>query len=311
MKKIIFTLMLGFAYLFSNAQEQAVYSQYHLYPILVNPGATGFDNKHQFVLNTRKAWTGFAGAPSTYTLMYNGPMSEKLALGAGIFSEKIGDLNVMRLQLNYAFRFKIQAMQIGLGLSTEFLNKTANNSLLDNPTVDTNDQPLEDMVGGQKIFDASVGIHGLYDKRFFISFSLPNAIRARLDQAPVVDEEKSGSLFQFYMYQMGYIFDVKEHNFKVIPSLALRKVRDVPYQIDFNVQGRFLEEKLIAGLTFRPSAGGAASFLIGTKYKQLQMCYSYDVGFTKFQSYSAGSHELSFSFAFDPKVKKIDETQRY
>jgi type IX secretion system PorP/SprF family membrane protein len=310
MKKIIFTLLMGFAYLFADAQEQAIYSQYQLFPVLVNPGATGFENKHQFLLNTRKAWTGFPGAPSTYTLMYNGPVGEKLALGAGIFSDKIGAMNTMRLQLNYAFRFKIQAMQIGLGLSTEFINTSLSNSLLDNPIIDTNDKMLEDAADGKKIFDASVGIHGLYDKRFFIGLSLPNAIRARLDVAPTVEEE-GGSLFQFYIYQMGYILDLKEHNLKLIPSLSLRKVRDVPYQIDFNVQGRFLEEKLIAGLTFRPSAGGAASFLIGTKYKQLQMCYSYDVGFTKFQSYSAGSHELSFSFAFDPKIKKIDQSQRY
>jgi type IX secretion system PorP/SprF family membrane protein len=260
MKKIIFTLIMGCAYLFANAQEQAIYSQYNLYPILVNPGATGFENKHQFLLNTRKAWSGFTGAPSTYTLVYNGPVGEKLALGAGIFSDKIGAMNTMRLQFNYAFRFKIQAMQIGLGLSTEFINTSISNSLLDNRIVDTNDKMLEDAAQGKKVFDASVGIHGVYDKRFFVGLSLPNAIRARIDEAPTVDDDKGGSLFQFYMYQMGYIMDIKEHNIKLIPSLSLRKVRDVPYQIDFNIQGRFLEDKLIGGLTFRPSAGGAASF---------------------------------------------------
>lgn len=312
MKNFLISMVFLLAAIASNAQEQAIYSQYHLFPILVNPGYTGFTNQHEFVLNARRNWTGFPGTPTTYTMMYHGPISDRLGLGGGILSEKVGSINTMRLSLNYSFRFRVQLAQIGLGLSTEFLNRSITSSLLSHPLVDTNDKALEDATDGQKLFDASVGVHMLYDNRFFLGLSMPNTIRARLDEAPALEESSDqGNLFEFYIFQMGYIFDLKSQNFKVVPSLALRKVRNVPYQVDFNIRAHFLDEKLIGGLTFRPSAGGAASFLIGTKYKSIQFIYSYDVGFTQFQQYNGGSHELSLAFSFDRKMAKVAPEQRY
>lgn len=312
MRKIFLSLALGIIF-FSNVfgQEQAIYSHYHLFPVLVNPGYTGFENNHQFILNARRNWTGFPGAPTTYTMMYNGPIGDKLALGGGLFTEKIGSQSITRLQLNYAFRFKISQLQMGIGLSTEFLNRSISSGLLNNPLVAPNDQVLEDAASGQKIFDASVGAFALYNNQFFLGLSLPNTIRARLDQAPIDDNSTQNSLFQFYIFQMGYIFNIEHQNIKLIPSMSLRSVRNVPYQIDFNLQGRFLDEKLIAGLTLRPSTGGASSFLIGTKYKGVQFIYSYDVSFSRFQQYNGGSHELSLAFSVAKKQAKVDPNQRF
>lgn len=309
MKKALFTFIFGLSVAAAFAQEPAVYSQYYLFPVLVNPGYTGFQDKHEFLLNARKTWSGFPGSPSTYTFMYNGPVGDKLALGGGLFSEKAGSVNTLRLQLNYAFRFRIQKARIGLGLSTEFLRRNADGDLLTpDPVLDPNDEVLESAVGGQRFFDASIGAHVLYDERFFASLSLPNTIRARLDEIPTSNVNNSGNgggLFQFYIFQMGYVIDVAGQNFKIIPSLALRNVRDVPYQIDFNVQGRFLDDKLIAGLTFRPqSSNSMVTCLIGTKYKIAQLYYSYDVSFGDFQQYNGGSHELSIAFALDRKKAK-------
>ena len=304
MKKAFFTLLFGLVTLAAMAQEQAIYSQYQVLPVLVNPGYTGFEDTHQFLANARSTYTGFPGKPDTYTLMYNGPVGDKLALGGGIFSENIGDMNVFKLQLNYAFRFKVQKAKIGLGLSTEFLRRQIDNSLLSNNLVDNNDDVLESMVEGQQIFDASVGAHMLYDEKFFVSLSLPNTIRTRLDEVPVGDEKQSSGIFSHYIFQLGYIADMPSQNFKLIPSITMRQIRDTPYQIDLNLQGRFLEEKLIAGLTFRPSNKGAAVFLIGTKYKQFQLFYSYDVSFSQFQQYNGGSHELSVACSLARKIKK-------
>lgn len=298
----IFALGLGAT---AFGQEQAVTNQYHLFPILVNPGYTGFNDKHEFLLNARRTWTGFTGTPSTYTVMYSGPVGDKLALGGGILNEQVGDMNTLRLQINYAFRFRIQKARFGLGLSTEFLRNNVDNSLLSNPLVDPNDETLENAATGRKYFDASVGVHMLYDERFFLSLSMPNTVRARLDEIPTVQtEEPKRSLFEFYIFQMGYVANVASQNFKVIPSIALRKIRTAPFQVDFNVQGRFLEDKLITGLTFRPTTQGAMAFLLGTKFKQVQLLYTYDVSFGNFQSYNSGSHELSLAFALDRKKAK-------
>jgi type IX secretion system PorP/SprF family membrane protein len=304
MKNIFIILVFACMAYAGLAQEAAVYSQYQVYPILTNPGYTGFNNQHEFVGNARSSWTGFAGNPNTFTAMYSGPVGDKLALGGGIFSEKIGDMNTFKIQLNYAFRFRIQRAQIGIGLSTEFLNRNISSALLNSPIVNPNDLILENMTDGQKYFDAAVGTHVLYDEKFFVNFSLPNTVSARLDEVPTSEPtEDNGGLFSHYIFHLGYIVNVKGQNFKVIPSLALRNVRDVPYQIDLNVQGWFLDDKLIAGLTFRPSSGGSMVFMLGSRIKQFQVLYSYDVGFSDFQQYNGGSHELGLSFSLKRKSK--------
>ncbi|MBK8554540.1 MAG: PorP/SprF family type IX secretion system membrane protein [Lewinellaceae bacterium] len=308
MKKTFFTLLLvaiGFA---AYAQEQAIYSQYQVFPVLVNPGLTGFDNQHQLLVNARNSWSGFPGAPQSYTVLYHGPVGNNLALGGGVFAEKIGDQNLFRLQLNYAYRIqsKDQKFRAGIGLTTEFIRRSINNDLLSDPTVNPNDPTLEDLANGQQIFDASVGIHTLFDNRFFVSLALPNAIRARLDEVPVQDNTTDSGLLSHYMFQLGYIADVSKQGFKLIPSLAIRNFRNVPYQVDLNLQGRFLDEKLIAGFTYRPgSANGSLAFLLGTKFNSIQAFYSYDVNFGNFQQYNGGSHELSLALGFDRKEKIV------
>ncbi len=306
MKNLIYTSIFLLTAIAAQAQEQAIYAHYQLFPILVNPGYTGFENKHQFVLNGRQNWAGFPGAPKTYTLVYNGPLSERLGIGAGIFSEKIGSISTTRMQLSYAFRFKVQRANLGIGLSTEFINRDVTGELLTNPLVENGDAVLEGATTGQKIFDASIGMYSEFDNKFYIGLSLPNSIRARLDEAPIDQQTTNGSLFDFYIFQLGYKFDMKEQNIKLVPSLAFRKVRNVPFQVDLSLTGRFLDEKLIAGLTFRPSSGGSASFLIGTKLKTVEIIYSYDVGFTPFAAHSSGSHEFTVGFSFDKKMAKFD-----
>lgn len=307
MKKIFFTLIFGVLVLSAAfSQEQAVYSQYQIFPVLINPGSTGFDNNYLFLANARSSWTGFPGSPTSYTVMYAGPVGDKLGLGGSIFSEKIGAQTVTRIQGAYAFRFQVQRASIGLGLTTEFQRRRISSDVLSNPIVDPNDDVIEGSVDGQRLFTSSFGAHLLYDERVFAHLILPTAIRARLDEIPVDNpRQESGSGIQYYIFQLGAILEVPNQNFKLVPSLTVRNVRDVPFQVDLNLQGRFLDDKLIAGLTYRPSTGGSMAFLLGTHYKQFRLFYSYDVSFGPFQQYNGGSHEFSVGYAFERKKPRI------
>jgi type IX secretion system PorP/SprF family membrane protein len=307
MKKALFSLVLGLAAsVQSFAQEAATYSQYQLYPIFYNPGVTGFSGNHELIVNARKGQASFPGTPVSYTAMYHGSVGDKLGLGGAIFSEKIGDMTTTKIQGNYAFRFRLQKAQIGIGLTTEFINSRANASLLSNPLVNAGDELLEDRVNGQQIFDASAGVHVLYDEKLFVALAVPNTVRTRLDQgpvdaAPVTKPENSAH----YVFHFGYIMNRPGQGYSLIPSLAIRSYRDVPFQVDVNVQGRFLDDKLIAALTMRPGTSGIAGFMIGSQFlKNAQVIYSYDIAFGPFQQYHGGSHELTLSYMFQPKGKR-------
>ncbi len=306
MKKIFSTLIFGLFTLAAMAQEQAVYSQYQVFPNLINPAVTGFDNNYLFLINARSSWTGFPGSPTTYTFMYNGPVGDKLGLGGSLLSEKIGAQSVTRLQGAYAFRFEVKSAQIGLGLTTEFLRRRLSGDVLNNPIIDPNDGALEGSIDGQRLFSSSFGVHVLFDKKVFTSLVLPTAIRARLDEIPLDDPQtESGAGIQYYIFQLGAIVEVPSQNFQLVPSIAIRNVRDVPFQVDLNLQGRFLEDKLIAGLTYRPNTGGSLAFLLGTRYNKFNLFYSYDVSFGPFQQYNSGSHEFSVGYSFERKKPRV------
>jgi type IX secretion system PorP/SprF family membrane protein len=304
MKKIYSIIALSFLLVAGiHAQEQAFYTQYVQFPVLINAATTGFNDNHQVVFNLRNNWNGFPGSPTSYTMMYNGALTNKLGIGAGLFSEKIGSQSISRFNLNYAFRFQVSTAKISLGLSTEFMNRSITGTIYDNPLVNPDDEVLNDAINGQRIFSASPAIYIENEQKLFAGLAFPGAIRARLDQAPLADDEESTSLLQYYIFNAGYKLVVPGQNFTVVPSFALRKLRDVPYQIDFNLKGLFLEEKLIAGVTLRPSTGGSSAFLIGTKWKNLQVMYSYDLSFQRFQQYNSGSHEIGVGLQFDRKSK--------
>ncbi len=310
MKKILLSAAFLAGLFFSAAaQEQAIYSQYQLFPILVNPAHTGFSNKHEVLLNSRTMWSGFPGGAKSYTLQYNGPVSDKLGIGAGIFSENIGSLSRQRMQLNYAFRFKVKDVKLGVGLSTEFHRVGMPNSILINPLVNDGDPVVERQVDGEKIFDASAGFTASYNDGLFFGVALPNMIRQRLDQVGGIEDSKSSN-FSYYVFQLGYTANLPEIGGKIIPNITMRKIVNVPYQVDLNVRGEFLEQKLIAGLTYRPSTGGSMAFLIGTRHKPVQIFYSYDVSFQGSQQYHNGSHEISLMFDFDRKQKKFNAAER-
>jgi type IX secretion system PorP/SprF family membrane protein len=303
MRKILFTLMLGLVSVAIFAQEQAIYNHYPVLPVYMNPAATAFNNKHQLIGNARTSWTGFPGQPKAFTLMYNGPVGDKLALGGGLFSERLGDLRTTRVSVNYAFRFQLNKARIGLGLSTEFLNRKLDNDLLGNALVDPGDLIVEQMAEGQSIFDATMGAYMVYDERFILGFTLPNAIRARLDDVPTVGNSEESNQFKHFTFQLGYVADLQAYNCKITPTLTMRQFRDTPSQLDLNVTARFLDDRFIAGITYRPSYKGTAMFLIGSKYQQFEAYYSYDVAFSNFQSYSGGSHELTLAYNIPRKAK--------
>lgn len=314
MKKALSTLIFGLFVLAASAQEHAVYSHYQVMPSLINPAVVGFDNTHIFMVNARSAWSGFPGAPTTYTFMYNGPVGDKLGLGGSVLSETIGSQHISRIQGMYSFRFKLQNTQVGLGLTTEFLRRRVQNDVLSNPLVDPGDLTLEGAIDGQQVFSSSFGAHVLFDEKVFVSLVLPTAIRARLDEIPIDDPTtENGAGTQYFIFQLGAILDLPSQNFKLVPSLAVRRVRDVPFQVDVNLQGRFLDDKLIAGLTYRPNSKGSMAFLLGTRYNNFNLYYSYDVSFGPFQQYNAGSHEITAAYGFARKkpVIPIQNTNIY
>ena len=284
------------------AQDESIYTHYHINPVLINPAAAGFDDHHNVFLNTRLAFTGFDGSPKSYALSYNGRVAPTFGLGAMIFREDIASLTRTRVQLNYAFQFdRFENFKLGIGFSTEFEGNRVPVSYMDNPLVDADDILLIENTDGRSFFDAAVGAWGRYKEKTFFGLSIPNLISQRINSGPV-DPNDTG-LTRYYMLAGGHAFEVEGFNFILEPSILIRKAKDSPFGVDFNLKAKYLEEKIIAGLSYRSGTGGNIGLLLGTRLDVLRVYYSYDFTFQRFQRYNNGSHELTLSFEFGKNEK--------
>jgi len=275
------------------AQESGVFTHYYLNPVLINPGATGFENQHEFLLSYRNTSSGFEDSPKTFTLLYNGPVGDRMGLGGQILSDRIGKYRTFTGAANFAYKFGSDDFKFGAGLQTGFQQLRLDN-LNDDKFIDDSDELLAEGLDGVTLFDASFGIYGEYDERLFFGLSFPNLVRTRITNISS-DYEDPNEEFN-YVFLAGYRFDVEEHDFKIEPSIAIKNIRRVPFSVDLNLKLSFLDEQLVGGITYSVSEMSRFGLLLGTRIDRLRIFYSYDVGFGDFQEYNNGSHEITIHY---------------
>jgi type IX secretion system PorP/SprF family membrane protein len=303
MKKILIILTVVTATFQLAAQDESVYNHYLINKTLVNPAFAGALDQHQVFLNMRSQWVNFPGAPKTYSVSYNGPVLDKIGIGALIMSENIASINKIRAQLAYAYHYKTRNLKLGMGFSTEIHRTSLSNDVLRSGLIDKNpDNLLNDAISGRTYFDATVGIQGLVNDRFMFSIALPTLIRARLNGIGV-DTSTSNIQKSTFLRQVNIMggYKIKTNDVTLEPSIMLRKSYNAPLLIDFNLMASLLDDKIKGGITFRPSY--ALAFSIGTRISKMLLFYSYEVSTQKFQQYSSGTHEITLGFDFEAKIE--------
>jgi type IX secretion system PorP/SprF family membrane protein len=292
--------------LFAQGVEEGNQLHYAVNPVLINPAATGFYDQHQIFMNMRAQWVGFSGAPQTYNVSYNGPVGDKIGIGGFIMSENIASMSRYRTQLNYSFRMKLQDVKMAIGLSTGFENNRLAASIRENTMIQQNDDVLSGAIDGSRYFDATAGVFGVYQDKLTFGFHTPLS-RVRLGEIAGGTPAKD-PLLSYYTVMAGYKFAFPDANVVIEPMGMIRKMKNVPFQIDASVRAAFLDGKFIGGMCYRTEPGGSLGFLLGTRFKPIDVYYSYDFAFSKFQRYNSGSHELTVSIAFDRKNKSKYDT---
>jgi len=299
MKKfLLLSILCSLAYVSVIAQttEEAVFTHYTINPVLINPAVTGFDDEHRIQMNIRTAFTSAPGAPKTYAISYNGPVGNTLGLGLNVLSENIGSFTNYRIQLNYGFRIPVSDMvKLGAGFSTEFTSRRLSDAVL----FDGPDPIIMSNIDGIRFFDAAAGFYGEFNEATFVGVSLPNMVMTRLNQISSASDSTGTSFFKSFIFHAGHELEIKDFDIKIEPSVMLRSMENVPFQVDFNLLAKFLDEKFITGLSYRAGVGGVAGILLGAKVTAFNLYYSYDLSFGDFQPYNGGSHEVTVAFSFD------------
>lgn len=302
MKKILLLSIIAVAASMQvQAQDQAIFSHYNINPILIHPAAAGFSGQHQLLFNARMQWTGFPDAPKTFMAQYNGPLSKSFGIGFGVLSESAAQLQRTRAQLNYAIRFPLgKDWEMAAGFSTELQQIRLHGDVAGGSFVDLGDRIIDANMSGVRFLDASVGVYGTYKENTFGGLSFTNLVRSRLDGLVVSDEKES--LFNYYVFYLGHKFEVEDLKFTLEPSVMARQIRDVPFQLDINLKAGFLDDQLLAGVSYRSL--GVMGVMLGVQVSPFNLYYTYDVSFQRFQQFNSGAHEVTIALNMKKKGKK-------
>jgi type IX secretion system PorP/SprF family membrane protein len=296
MKRILFSLIIVFGFFMNGeAQERYIFSQHFVNPVLINPGATGFEDAHSFLFNYRNKWASFPGAPKTYAFSYDGLVAEKVGLGGFVMQDEFGALQSLKAQLGYAYHLMGDNYKIGLGFTTEYIQYRAKGALSGPDGFDANDPLIRERQAGDKFFDLAIGAHGMIYDQIIFDVVFPGLVRTKLNDA--VETQKEDRTFNFIL-GVGYRYEVENYDLAVTPSIFVKKLRNVPLHLEGNLLLSFYDGQLSGGISYAYGAENRLGAMLGTGINNFSFYYSYNVSFQPFQTYSNGAHELTIGYRF-------------
>ena len=295
-QQIAFTLIITFLAISLNGQiryfdERYVSTMIQVSPVLVNPGATGFENTHQLIANYRNKWATHPGTPKTFLVNYDGPIADNLSFGAQFLNDSNGSLEVTKVQGTFAYMIRTAVNKLNVGLSGEYIRHGLDDDLLTNNRVDEGDIDVLSRIDGTGFFDVSVGVYGVYDEKVTYGLVLPGLVNTRLTDQLDVDSRDFG-----FIAHLGYKHSVTGVDAVLEPSIYYKRVNNVPFHVDINLLGRFADDKFRGGFTSSVGADNRLGFLVGVTFNSLDLNYGYSLSRNDFQTFNNGSHEISLRF---------------
>lgn len=285
-KRLVILLLLPLAGL--KAQHQADYSQYMFNTLLFNPAYAGSSEALNLTGLYRKQWVGLNGAPVTISFGAHSQLKNKsLNLGFITQSESIGIYSSTRVAGIYAFRFRLGAGFLALGLQGGINVQSSSWNLIKT----TEEQDPGFMLSNERKIAAAASF-GLYyhNSDFYIGASIPELL------------DDNSAIHHALNLHTGYVISLGE-NFHVKPAAMLRYLQASPLSVNTTLTGYWKDLIGIgAGYTFKNS------FIVLGDIKvndQFRFGYAYTRPFNELKTYTSGSHEVMLRYLFSYKSKAI------
>ncbi|WP_020529854.1 PorP/SprF family type IX secretion system membrane protein [Flexithrix dorotheae] len=302
LKQIFLVLFLSMGAYYCSAQQQAMYSQYLINGLAINPAYAGSRETLSGVVGYRKQWVGLNGAPSTFNLGIHSPIKKKnIALGVNITGDEIGITKTTGVFLSGSYKIKLNKGSLRFGLQGVFTNYTQNWSEIN--TIDEGDNAFN--LADESYFLQNFGT-GLYwqSEKYFAGISIPLILSQ--DHGAKENGVVLSSVRHYFMHA-GTLIDLNKE-LKLKPSVMLKYVEGAPMQFDLNGMV-ILNNAFWIGASYRSMDGISLSTQFHTK-KFLWFGYAYDFPLTDLNRVTTGSHEIFIGIDYY-KIKSRILSPRY
>ena len=286
---LIFFLL--FLSCFAYAQQLPLNSQYVYNPLVINPSFAGISESSSIVLMNRNQWAGFVDDQilTTSVSAQQALNNQKHGVGALLFSDRTGAINIHGLDLMYSFKFPVFLdYNFSLGISANLYQYLFDDS-------DFNTAMYDPLISGQvhkKInFDSNFGFL-FYDDFLFLGGSVVNLVQSKVLDNELTQPNQFARNFYFFG---GYSFSDRESKIDFEQSFLLKKTQFTDFQYDINLKTIF-SDIFWLGAGYRSNKEVVGLF--GFNYDRFSIIYSIDYNYGDIGNYSGASHEFSLVYYF-------------
>lgn len=298
------------------SQQDAQFSQYMFNGLYINPAYAGYREYVNLNMFYRNQWSGFPGAPKTFSLAVDGPIKEgRGGLGLQAMSDKIGAQNNLSMYGNYAYRIPLdisgdRTLSMGMGLG--FIQQRMN---VDALSPEAQDDPIvQNMQKTAFMPDARAGVY-FSTPRIFAGLSADNLVAKSFQKNDAMKTYVPVKTHAYFTFG-GLVPLSEEVLFK--PSLLVKEDFAGPTSLDLNAFF-LLQEMLWVGGSYRTAvlkkphidkslqkAGAVVGMIEYFVNEKLRIGYAYDKTTNGTAANNSGSHEISLNYIFvKPKARML------
>ncbi|GGZ65041.1 MULTISPECIES: PorP/SprF family type IX secretion system membrane protein [Mesonia] len=266
----------------SYAQQDPQYTQYMYNMNVVNPAYAGSKESLNIGLLYRDQWSGFEGAPRTFTFSAHSPVGEKTGLGLSAISDENGPVQETNVYADFSYTLdfgKSRKLAFGIKAGATFHDVGLTGLDLQNQ---------DDVAFAQNINDTypNIGAGFLYyTDNWYVGVSVPNLLQStHLDADP--DGREFGNEEMHYFATAGYVFQLTE-NTKFKPSTLVKSSFESPLSFDVNANFLFYDRfEIGASYRYEDAVSGLAS-VRATDWVQFGFAYDHSISDIDQPSYEA------------------------
>ncbi len=297
MKKIVTGLLLLSA-LKGSSQQDPQYGLYQFNQMTINPAYAGARDALAAVIDFRKQWVSFPGAPSTFAASIHSPISnKKIGVGFNAFNDGIGAKNVTGAYLSGAYIAKLSnKVKLSFGLRAGYMNYKFNFSGIN--AKNAGDAAFADLASTNRgALDIDAGLF-LRSNKFFMGLSSTHINHAPIYNNAITKNDTTYTvnynLRSHSFFIVGYSFVIND-NCVFAPSVMVkRNWNRVMSDVNLNF---FFAKKIWFGIYSKMDYGVGFLFQVYAT-DQLRVGYSYDIGAGKYRGRLGPSHEIMIGFDF-------------
>lgn len=213
----------------AHAQQDPLYAQYLLNPMVINPAYAGLNNNMSLMAGFRTQWTGMEGHPQTFNASaHTSLVNNKVGAGLLFSNDKIGSITNSESNIAVAYKLNFNETTFSFGMQAALQHFRTDYSDLN-----IQDQDDDAFRGGERGSRMNIGAGAiLKGETFFVGLSVP-----RLLPSTFRNGGQEFELYNQHYYLMGaYVHYLNEH-IRLKPSALLRGVQGAPLSLDlaFNV----------------------------------------------------------------------------